>query len=261
MSNPVRIAHISDTHLGFRQFARQDPHTGRNQRTVDFERAFEWAIDDIIDRKPDGIIHAGDVFHQSRPTWATLIHFVRQMQRVEAAGIPTLVIAGNHDTPRIRTGGSAYSLLDLTLPNITFYAGYEDEHDYETFGHLDIHVHAIPHGALTSDEPPVPSVAANRINIMTIHGMVKGILDPGITTEPGEEELDISLLDRSFDYIALGHYHLHMQPPAIGNGWYAGSTERNGWGDRESTPGYCMVTLDEDGLVGEPEHPVGPTAA
>lgn len=254
MSNPVRIAHITDTHLGYRGLNKQDPATGRNQRTVDFERAFEWAIDDIIAQKPDGIIHAGDVFHFARPTWATLRHFVQQMKKIEAAGIPTLVIAGNHDTPRIRTGGSAYSLLDLTLPGIRFYAGYEDSHDHETFRHLNMHVHAIPHGALTSDNPPVPSTVPNKINVMTIHGMVKGILKPGTSAEPGEEELDTALLDRGFDYIALGHYHLHMQPPGIGNGWYAGSTERNGWGDKEATPGYCMVTLGEDGLAGPPEH-------
>lgn len=254
MNNPIRIAHITDTHLGFRQFNKQDPETGRNQRTVDFEHAFEWAIEDIIAQQPDGIIHAGDVFHYSRPTWATLRHFVQQMKKLEAAGIPMLVIAGNHDTPRIRTGGSAYSLLDLTLPQITFYAGYEDKHDRHTFGDLNIHVHAIPHGALTSDNLPIPSIDSGRINILAIHGMVKGILDPGKHAEPGEEELDTSLLDRGFDYIALGHYHLHMQPPGIGNGWYAGSTERNGWGDYEATPGYCMVTLNGPDKGFELEH-------
>ncbi len=254
MSNPIRIAHITDTHLGYRGLNKQDPETGRNQRTVDFERAFEWAIDDIIARKPDGILHAGDVFHYARPTWTSIRHFVQQMKKIEQAGIPTLVIAGNHDTPRIRTGGSVYSILDLALPGIKFYAGYEDGHDYQTFQHLNLHVHAIPHGALTGDEPPVPSTVDNRINVMTIHGMVKGILDPGKHAEPGEEELDTSLLDRSFDYIALGHYHLHMQPPGIGNGWYAGSTERNGWGDFEATPGYCMVTLNGPGAGYEKEH-------
>lgn len=254
MSKPIRIAHITDTHLGYRQLNKLDPETGRNGRTVDFERAFEWAVDDIIARKPDGIIHAGDVFHQSRPTWQSLRHFIQQMKKIEAAGIPTLVIAGNHDTPRVRTGGSAYSVLDLALPNITFYASYEDAHDYETFRDLNLHVQAVPHGALVSDEPPVPLTAQGKINVMVIHGMAKGILKPGQHAEPGEEELDTSLLDTSFDYIALGHYHLHMQPPAIGNGWYAGSTERNGWGDKEATPGYVMVTLNGPGEGFEKEH-------
>lgn len=260
MNRPVRIAHITDTHLGFRQFGKLDPETGRNQRTVDFERAFAWAVDDIIRQQPDAIIHAGDVFHHARPTWATLRHFIQQMRKIEDAGIPTLVIAGNHDTPRVRTGGSVYSVLDLALPKIRFVAGYEDDNDLATFHHLNLHVHAIPHGALTADTPPVPQVFANRLNLLTVHGMVKGILDPGKQAEPGEEELDTSLLDRGFDYIALGHYHLHMQPPGIGNGWYGGSTERNGWGDLEATPGYCMVTLNGPGAGYTNQHIGNPYA-
>ena len=254
MTKPIRIAHITDTHLGYRGLNKLDPVTGRNARTVDFERAFEWAVDDIIARKPDGIIHAGDVFHQSRPTWQSLRHFIQQMKKIEAAGIPTLVIAGNHDTPRVRTGGSAYSVIELALSNTRFYAGYEEEFDYDTFADLNMHVQAIPHGALTSDNPPVPSTVPGKINVMVIHGMVKGILKPGQHAEPGEEELDTALLDTAFDYIALGHYHLHMQPPGIGNGWYAGSTERNGWGDKEATPGYAMVTLNGPGEGFEKEH-------
>lgn len=250
----IRIAHLTDTHLGYRALNKLDPETGRNARTVDFERAFEWAVDDIIARKPDGIIHAGDVFHQSRPTWQSLRHFIQQMKKIEAAGIPMLVIAGNHDTPRVRTGGSAYSVLELALPTVTFHAGYEAKSDYTTFLDLNLHVQAVPHGALTSDNPPIPSTVAGKLNIMVIHGMVKGILKAGQHAEPGEEELDTSLLDRGFDYVALGHYHLHMQPPGIANGWYAGCTERNGWGDLDATPGYCMVTLDESGLAGTPEH-------
>src|SRR5690349_10577783 len=113
MTDSIRIAHISDTHLGYRALHKLDPTTGRNQRTVDFEHAFERAIDDILRRRVDGVIHGGDVFHHTRPTWQALRHFIQQMRRLEDAGIPVLVIGGNHDTPRIRTGGSAYSVLEL----------------------------------------------------------------------------------------------------------------------------------------------------
>ena len=47
--------------------------------------------------------------------------------------------------------------------------------------------------------------------------------------EPGEEEVDETLLPPDFDYIALGHYHIRSQPRE--NAWYAGSTERFGFGD------------------------------
>jgi DNA repair exonuclease SbcCD nuclease subunit len=248
----VRIAHITDTHLGYRGSRKSDPATGRNQRTVDFERSLERAIDDILAQQVDAVIHAGDVFHHTRPTWQTLRHFIQQFRRLERAGIPTLVIAGNHDTPRIRTGGSAFSVLDLALPDIRFVAEYEDLHEYDLFGHLDLHVHAIPHGALTNDDPVIPAVHPTRRNILTCHGMVRGILDPGMSAEPGERELDSALLSTEFDYIALGHYHMYMEASA--KAWYAGSTERTGWGDREHKPGYVLVELDNPGDPARTRH-------
>lgn len=252
MSDTMRIAHITDTHLGYRALSRNDPATGRNQRTVDFEQALERVIDDILKRDVDVILHAGDVFHHTRPTWQTLRHFIQQFRRIEKAGIPTLVIAGNHDTPRIRTGGSAFSVLELALPDIRFVAEYEDIHEVALFGDLNLHVHAVPHGALTNDDPVVPLVVDGRRNVLICHGMVPGILDPGISAEPGEQVLNTALLTPDFDYIALGHYHLHME--AVNKGWYAGSTERTGWGDREATPGYCIVELDAPGDRPRVEH-------
>src|SRR5690606_36317934 len=113
MTRPLRIAHISDTHLGYRALPQQDPLTCRNQRSIDVELAFSSAIDDILRQEVDLIIHGGDVFHQSRPNWHAVRHFVMEIRRIERAGIPTVVIAGNHDTPRYRAGGSVYSVLEV----------------------------------------------------------------------------------------------------------------------------------------------------
>lgn len=252
MTQTIRIAHITDTHLGYRSLNKQDPHTGRNQRTVDFERALDRAVTDILHQDVDAVIHAGDVFHHARPTWQSMRVFIQQFRRIEDARIPTLVIAGNHDTPRIRTGGSAFSVLELALPYIRFVAEYEDLHEVETFRDLNLHVHAIPHGSLTNDDPVIPQVFEGRRNLLTTHGMVPGILDPGVSAEPGEQILNTSLLDPTFDYIALGHYHKHML--ASPKAWYAGSTERTGWGDLECTPGYCIVEMDAPGDQPRIEH-------
>ncbi|MBA3516681.1 MAG: metallophosphoesterase, partial [Rhizobiales bacterium] len=93
---PLRLAHLADTHLGYHALHRVDPETGRNQRAVDVERAFAAAIDQILEGEVDLVIHAGDVFHHTRPSWSALQCFVRQMRRIEDAGIPCLVIGGNH---------------------------------------------------------------------------------------------------------------------------------------------------------------------
>lgn len=241
MKESIRLAHFSDTHLGYRATSRFDPETSRNQRTVDIDHAFTRTLDDIIDRRVDGAIHSGDVFHHARPTWQALRHFIRQMRRLEGAGIPTLVIAGNHDTPRVRTGGSAYSVLELALPGIRFVTEYEDAHDHDTFGALDLHVQAIPHGALTNPDPVFTQVADGKRNLLVTHGAAPGVLPVGLFTEPGEQMLGGHLLDPDFDYIALGHIHQTQQVTA--EAWYAGSTERCGWGDVTAAPGYNLVTI------------------
>ncbi len=121
----IRVAHLADTHLGYRAMSKLDPETERNQRSVDFECAFEATIDAILEEKPDLVLHAGDVFHHTRPTWHAMRVFIRQMRRIERAGIPAVVIAGNHDTPRMRTSGTAFSVLELALPEIEFVTDYD----------------------------------------------------------------------------------------------------------------------------------------
>ncbi|MGI8643524.1 MAG: metallophosphoesterase family protein [Thermomicrobiales bacterium] len=235
---PLRVAHLADTHLGYRAHHRLDPETGRNQRAIDVERAYAAAIDDILTREVDLVVHGGDVFHHTRPSWSAMSWFVRQTRRLEAAKLDTLVIAGNHDTPRLRTSGSAFGLLELALPATRFVTGYEmAELLYKDF---ELLVTAVPHGALTNPNTPIPDPRPGMWNVLVTHGFVPGMVKH--RHEPGEEELDALLLDVNFDYIALGHYHLWG--PADHNAYYSGSTERTGWSDLRATPGYVIVTLD-----------------
>ncbi len=49
---PLRIAHLADTHLGYSALTKLNPMSGHNQRAVDIERAFAAAIDDILNVAP-----------------------------------------------------------------------------------------------------------------------------------------------------------------------------------------------------------------
>ncbi|MFM9107223.1 MAG: exonuclease SbcCD subunit D [Chloroflexota bacterium] len=260
---PLRIAHLADTHLGHRQYPKPDPVTGRNQRAVDVELAFERAIDDILAREPDLVIHAGDVFDHVRPSWTTLRVFVRAMRKIELAGIPCLVIAGNHDTPRLRTSGSVYSLLEMVLPGIRFAAGYDMPAPWRPEG-LDVALHPAPHGALTNPDPPLPLLLPGLRNVLVFHGLAPQA-QSAVGHEPGEESLTPEMLDSEADYIALGHYHIPGEQTR--NAWYAGSTERFGFRDERVDPGYNLVTLGDPGaaprverisLPGRPMHTLKP---
>jgi DNA repair exonuclease SbcCD nuclease subunit len=237
-----KIAHISDTHLGYRALPKNDPETGRNQRALDVERAYRAAIDDILKRNVDLVIHSGDVFHQSRPSWAAMRWFVRQTRRLEEAGLPTVIVAGNHDTPRLRSAGTMFSVLELALPRTKFAVGYETE--TFRFPDLDLVVTAVPHGCLTNPLPPFVYPEAEHRNILAIHGAIANAELVKEYREAGEVFIPDTLLDKQFDYIALGHIHQHARP--LSNGWYAGSTERFAWDDAGITPGYALVTLEGD---------------
>ncbi len=241
--NPLRIAHLSDTHLGYRAYYKTDPATGRNQRAVDIEHAYERAVSDILTRGVDLVIHSGDVFHHARPAYSAMRSFVRQSRRLEQAKLPVLVIGGNHDTPRLRTSGSVFSVLELALPDIRFVAGYDQE--TVSFEDFNLEITAVPHGKLADPIPPLIIPTAGVRNILVTHGLVPGMSVKGHRREPGEEEIADTLLDADFDYIALGHYHEPSHPRR--NAWYSGSTERIGWGDEPVEPGYNLVEIATPG--------------
>lgn len=240
----LRVAHFGDTHLGYSAFGKVDPESGRNQRAVDIEHAFQAAVSDILSQNVDLVLHAGDVFHHTRPSWSTMTHFLIQMRRFEKAGIPVVVIAGNHDTPRMRATGSVYDFLKHALPGIRFMAGYDT--DVVSLPELGVVVHGVPHGALTNPDPPMLLPDERLRNIVMAHGVAGGALFVG-GHEPGEVEIKGNILQADYEYVALGHIHLRQN---VGiNAYYSGSTERTSWGDQPAQPGYALVTLRDRGDV------------
>src|SRR3989440_12875677 len=68
----VKLAHLADLHLGFRQYDRQTPRGG-NQREVDVAEAFRRAVDDLLVQRPDLIVVAGGIFPTSAPAQPSIL--------------------------------------------------------------------------------------------------------------------------------------------------------------------------------------------
>src|SRR3569833_162879 len=103
----MRLVHLSDLHLGYRQYQRLTPG-GLNQREADVAATFRTAIDRVIALRPDAVVVAGDVFHSVRPTNQAIISAFLQFARLRAElpDAAIVVVAGNHDVPRTtETGG------------------------------------------------------------------------------------------------------------------------------------------------------------
>ncbi|MDQ2682146.1 MAG: metallophosphoesterase, partial [Chloroflexota bacterium] len=190
------------------------------------------------------IVHTGDVFHQSRPSWSAVRCFIQHMRKLEAVGVPIVVIAGNHDTPQLRTAGTVFSVLELALPGVRFVTGYEAA----TFDldELGLNVVAIPHGRLVSGPIVESYLQPKRRNILLTHGLAPTLAESP-RHELGEVTLDTDLLSTDYDAILLGHFHKHER--VTSNAWYAGATDRIGWNDEDHNPCWSLVRIDGDGSV------------
>lgn len=224
----MRLVHLSDFHLGYRQYQRLTP-TGINQREADVAGTFRRAIDQVIALRPELVLIAGDVFHISRPSNAAILHAFRQFLRLrsELPDAKVVIVAGDHDTPRTSESGSIMGLFEQVGVHVA-----TSEPRRFVFDDLGVSVLAIP------DVPgprvdPVPDDQATH-NLLVMHADIDDVvpryyadLDRS-ATRYSRAELH---LDR-WSYVALGHYHVHQK--VAENAFYSGSldyTSLNVWYD------------------------------
>ncbi len=202
---------------------------------MDVQEAYARAVDAILEREVDLVIHSGDVFDSVRPATHVIIGFLKQTARITArAEIPYLLIAGNHETPRLRTTTAALEYANL----VNAYSAHGFDVDYHPIeiGDAVVGVTLVPHGAVASAGAVTPERSAD-INVLVTHGLVPNL--EARQHEMGEANLHSGMLEGAFDYIALGHYHAFHEHKA--NSFYAGATERFSFGEVASEPGFAIV--------------------
>jgi len=240
----MKIIHCSDTHLGYSDYHKIDPITGINQREQDFYNAWNFLIEQILKKKPDFVVHAGDLFHTTRPTNRAIAVALEGIQKVSDAGIPFVLISGNHSTPKIRATGSIFESIAL-FPNV--FTAFQSK--YQKFQIGDCAIHCIPHCSLTQElqaafEEIKPAKKV-KYQILITHGSWAGQKSFSMG-EFNEQKLpDLETISKTkFDYIALGHYHKHIEikPNVI----YSGSTERISFNEAGNPTGYVLFDLEQE---------------
>jgi len=224
-SRGIKIFHFADTHLGFSAYRKLD-HDGVNQREKDVYNAFTTIVDYIIKSKPDLVIHAGDLFDSVRPTNRAISVALEQLLRLSKARIPTIVLSGNHETPKLRETGHIFQLFDHLEYIYPVYSDKEETHYFDVNGKTVV-VHAIPHcreqkNFLNALRRVAPDNSADY-NILTTHGAVQSVQEFRMN-EFNEYLIPLSTLLKGFDYVALGHYHKHVVIRE--NIVYSGSVEK-----------------------------------
>jgi DNA repair exonuclease SbcCD nuclease subunit len=233
----MKLIHIADTHLGLAAFSRLDPESGMNLREKQIYDNFLSAIDVIINQKPDVLVHAGDIFDTVKPKTKAYTTVLEALERLHAADIPLVIIAGNHSMVKTRYTTSPYEVLDYHPSQVT--AAYKFR--YEKVEIQDTVFHLIPNMLRVEDYRTAfdeIEFSNKHNNVLVTHGLATQIRDKRLATV-AEHELDSTILSEIFDYIALGHYH--RQCRITDNAWYSGSTEYLTYGEIKDEKGGLIV--------------------
>jgi DNA repair exonuclease SbcCD nuclease subunit len=178
-------------------------------RDEDFYKNFYQVIDDILTIKPDFVIHSGDLFNSSKPSNKAISVAISGFLKLEKAGIKTVIIAGNHDTPRLSTTTHAFSIFE-NFEN--FKVVYKEK--LEIFETEKINFVCLPH--IYSEEnfkeqfnKALEKINSKKINIFISHFGLQAQEYEEYTDEISGVNILVSELEKlkKFDYVALGHYH------------------------------------------------------
>lgn len=225
----MRLVHLADLHLGFRQYQRSTP-SGINQREVDVAAAATRAFAKVVSLKPEIVVFSGDIFHSVRPSNTAIIHAYRLFADLRKAlpDAAMVMIAGNHDAPRTQETGCVLPLFRELGIHVADHraAGF-------VFPDRDLSILAVPFSHDTERPPLIPD-SAYRYNVLVLHGQIAGML-PVQHSSPTQSGMEIStdeLHADAWSYIALGHYHVYSKVQE--RAYYSGSIEyttTNPWGE------------------------------
>lgn len=235
----TKIAHLADTHLGYRQY-------GLIEREKDFYESFRRIIDDIIDKNVDYVIHSGDLFEQAKPPIEALLVAQQCFEKLFENNIPVYVIAGNHDVVQ----KSGIVIPQKLYESEKFHILNNDNRIMELEDNIVLcglpyypkHVEKYLKGVLHEIYEEVKNYP---YKILMLHGSTSKHFQL-------ECEFELDTIPEGFDYYAMGHLHKRIIEKNFKEGIlsYPGSTEIKGRDEiadyNINRKGYNLVTIDEE---------------
>ncbi|MBE9222439.1 exonuclease subunit SbcD [Cyanobacterium stanieri LEGE 03274] len=274
----MKILHLSDIHLGSSfNHGKINNETGLNTRYHDFIHSLSICMDRAISESVDLVLFGGDAFPDSTPAPYLQSAFASEFRRLGDAGIPTVLLVGNHDQHGHNNKGVANASLSiyhsLGVPDIIVGEKLETHHIKTKSGMVQvITLPWLTRSVLLTKKDTVglSMEQINRLLIQRVETALEGevrALDNSLPTillghlmaersQIGAErhlsvgkgfQIPLSMLIRpEFDFVALGHVHRHQNlnlrnnPPVV----YPGSIERVDFSEEKEEKGYVLIDID-----------------
>ena len=273
----VKILHFADAHIDMANFGRHDPESGLPMRVMDFLKSLDEIIDTAIAEKVDMVLFAGDTYKDRSPVPTFQREWGRRMMRLSRAGIPTLLLTGNHDiSPTSSRAHAIHEFETLEVPyvhvvNKPSLLGPQDldgvpvqiialpwvtrsgmmaslevsaENTVDILEKLELAITRFIQGCFQDIDPSLPVVMAAHASIAGAkYGNERTImLGKDLVLPPA------LVRDPRLDYVALGHIHKWQDlnpgahPPVI----YPGSIERVDFGEAGEDKYFVIAEVAKD---------------
>jgi DNA repair protein SbcD/Mre11 len=273
----MKILHFADAHIDIVNHGRHDSQSGLPLRVMDFLKSLDVIVEAAIEEKVDLVLFAGDAYKDRNPAPTFQREWGRRIIRLSQAGIPTLLLVGNHDlSPSLGRAHAIEEFATLGVPHVRVldkpqFLGPEDLEG------LPLQVLALPWisrsgvmaylGASGGDAGRVYEEMETRLTelvhswlgvastrdlptVLTAHASVQGAKFGAERTVMLGADLVLpgSLVrDPRLDYVALGHIHKSQDlnegghPPVI----YPGSIERVDFGEAADDKFFVIAHVEK----------------
>ena len=233
----IRLLHIADVHLDTRLASKSDAVRDALREAI--RGAFVRAIDCGLDESVDAVLIAGDLLDDDRLRLETEGFLLRQLDRLDAAGIPVVYATGNHD-PGVSDSRSG----ELEWPsNVVRVADSHPEVFEFKARSGPFRIVAAGHASTREADNLVarfPSFDDGIPTIGVVHANVESVSTSG-QHRPYAPCTVADLKGPGYEYWALGHVHAPGNV-AGSNAWYAGCLQGRHF--REAGPrGGLLVCL------------------
>ncbi|WP_442108358.1 metallophosphoesterase family protein [Pseudorhodobacter sp. W20_MBD10_FR17] len=192
----MRLLISADTHLGspIRSVALRNPDLGDRLKQASRD-TFVTIVDLAISEHVDALVLAGDIFDNGYPDLKSRAFLIAQLSRAAGAGVPTVLIRGNHDALLDHRAhgdlGPNIHLLDKANPTVVI-----GDTAFHGLSFDTAHV-------AKSFLPDYPQPVLGKRNV----GLMHTSLDGAAGHDPYAPCAERDLMAHGFDLWCLGHIH------------------------------------------------------